>query len=132
MTTDTNTTGVGIVESLDAGEWAPFSHPTPDGGTATFGEIRWARQQGSDGSTLLVAFWRSEAGTSPLYDFFAGDESGYVIRGSATVTLVDAGQEVELRAGDAYSFDKGTLSRWTVHESFVKFLVIAALAPDGQ
>jgi uncharacterized cupin superfamily protein len=39
--------------------------------------------------------------------------------------LIDSGTSVELKAGDLYSFKKGTLSRWTIHEPFEKFVVVA-------
>lgn len=63
--------------------------------------------------------------TSPLYDAPLGDEAGYVIRGTATVELLDSGESIELRPGDLYSFTKGTLMRWTIHEPFEKFVVVA-------
>jgi uncharacterized cupin superfamily protein len=61
---------------------------------------------------------------SPLYDIPLGDESGYVIRGSATIELLDTGETLELAAGDLYTFRKNTLTRWTIHEPFLKFVVV--------
>ena len=114
----------------DVDDWAPFTHPTPDGGEATFGEISWIRQGGTGGGTLLVCLWRQTTpATSPLYDFVAGDESGHILEGRVTVELVETGEQVELAAGDVYSFAKGTLSRWTVHEPVLKVAVIAHSDP---
>jgi uncharacterized cupin superfamily protein len=38
---------------------------------------------------------------------------------------------VELQAGDLYSFKKGTLTRWTIHEPFQKFVVVADATAAG-
>jgi uncharacterized cupin superfamily protein len=114
----------------EADDWAPFTHPTPDGGEATFGEISWIRQGGSGDGTLLVCLWRQATpATSPPYDFFAGDETGHLLEGRVTVELVESGERIELAAGDVYSFSKGTLSRWIVHEPVTKVAVIAHSDP---
>jgi uncharacterized cupin superfamily protein len=76
--------------------------------------------------TLLVCLWRQATpATSPPYDFFAGDETGHLLEGRVTVELVESGERIELAAGDVYSFFKGTLSRWIVHEPVTKVAVIA-------
>lgn len=122
---DFATTGYVIAQSADL-DFVPFEHPKAGGepGTDSFGEIAVVRETSSGGGLFVTAFWRTEPAESPLYDAPLGDESGYVIRGSATVHLVETGQEVELRAGDLYSFSKGTLMRWSVHEPFEKFVVV--------
>jgi uncharacterized cupin superfamily protein len=43
--------------------------------------------------------------------------------------LVESGERIELAAGDVYSFSKGTLSRWIVHEPVTKVAVIAHSDP---
>lgn len=118
------------VNTEQASGWAPFTHPTPDGGQATFGEISWIRQSGSGTGTYLVCLWRVRGpARSPVYDFFAGDETGHVLEGRATVELLESGERVELGPGDVYSFSKGTASRWTIHEDFRKVAVIAHSDP---
>lgn len=115
-----------VVTSSEAVEWVRFEHPKAGGapGTESFGEIAVLRETSSAGSLFVTAFWRTEAAESPLYDAPLGDESGYVIRGSATVHLIDTDERIELKAGDLYSFTKGTLMQWTVHEAFEKFVVV--------
>lgn len=115
-----------VITNSSASEFVPFDGPEAGGtgGIATFGEIAVQRDTAYDGTRHVAAFWRAEPATSPLYDVPLGDESGYVIRGSATIELIDTGEEVELKAGDLYSFKKGTLTRWTIHESFEKFVVV--------
>ena len=121
----TNATHV-IAKSADV-TFVPFEHPEAGGtgGTASFGEIAVLREHAHNGNLFVTAFWRAEPATSPLYDAALGDESGYVIRGSATVELVETGARLSLSPGDLYSFTKGTLMRWTIHEPFEKFVVVA-------
>ena len=116
-----------VIAQSNETTFVPFEHPEAGGtgGTASFGEIAVLREQAYNGNLFVTAFWRAEPAVSPLYDAPLGDESGYIIRGSATVELIDAGRQVELRAGDLYSFTKGTLMRWTIHEPFEKFVVVA-------
>ncbi|MDI6022188.1 cupin domain-containing protein [Leucobacter sp. UT-8R-CII-1-4] len=108
-------------------EFVPFEHPKPHGepGMAGFGEIAVLRDKASNGNVLVAAFWRSQPAVSPLYDAPLGDEAGYVTKGSATVELLDLGETQHLAAGDLYFFEKGTLMRWTIHEPFEKFVVVA-------
>lgn len=109
-------------ESLD---FVPFAAPEVGGdGMAEFGEAALVRTESYNGNPLFVGFWRSEPATSPLYDVPLGDESGYVVTGRATIELLDSGRTVELGAGQCYTFRKGTLTRWTIHEPFVKFVVV--------
>lgn len=119
-----------IANSSDV-EFVRFDYPEAGrtGRTSTFGEIAVLRDTSYNGTLFVTAFWRVGAATSPMYDFPLGDESGYVIHGSATIELLDSGQVVQLKAGDLYSFRKGTMSRWTFHEPFQKFVVVADGAP---
>ena len=108
-------------------DYVPFAAPAVGGApgeTAPFGEISVLREAAYNGNVHVVAFWKVGPATSPLYDVPLGDESGYVIEGSATIELIDSGKSVELKAGDLYSFAKGTLTRWTIHEPFKKFVVV--------
>ena len=116
-----------VISKSSEATFVPFEHPEAGGagGTASFGEIAVLRQAGYDGSLFVTAFWRVEPAVSPLYDAPLGDESGYIIRGTATVELIDSGERVDLGPGDLYSFTKGTLMRWTIHEPFEKFVVVA-------
>ena len=110
-----------------ADPYVEFAAPKAGGaeGTSSFGEISVLRQTGYNGAVHVVGFWKVEPATSPLYDVPLGDESGFVIEGSATIELLDEGTTVELKAGDLYSFKKGTLTRWIIHEPFKKFVVVA-------
>ena len=113
------------VEHHEQPDYVPFVYPAPGGAeTSEFGEIAVSREASYNGNLLVVAFWRVQPATSPLYDFPLGDESGYVIEGSATIELLDSGRSVDLNPGDLYSFTKGTLSRWTIHKPFKKFVVV--------
>jgi uncharacterized cupin superfamily protein len=95
------------------------------GGEIVFGEMATLRRTGYNGNPHIVGFWRVEPAVSPLYDVPLGDESGYVISGSATIEFIDSGEKLELKAGEMYSMAKGTLQRWTVHEPFIKFVVVS-------
>ena len=118
---------VHVIAGHDEPEYVPFVYPEAGGtgGTSEFGEIAVLRQGAHDESLLVVAFWRVQPATSPLYDVPLGDESGYVIEGAADIELVDTGEVVSLRAGQLYSFRKGTLTRWTILEPFTKFVVVS-------
>ncbi|WP_028934069.1 cupin domain-containing protein [Pseudonocardia spinosispora] len=119
-----------VIADSAASEFVPFEYPEAGGTgrTRTFGEIAVQRSTAYDGTVHVAAFWRVGATTSPLYDVPMGDESGYVVRGRVTIELVDTGETVELNAGDLYSFKKGTMTRWTFHEPFEKFVVVT----DGR
>lgn len=124
-TTTTSWTHV-VANSADA-RFVRFDYPEAGrtGESSTFGEIAVLRESAYNGNLFVTAFWRAEPATSPLYDFPLGDESGYVVHGRATIELLDTGETVQLSPGDLYSFRKGTLSRWTIHEPFQKFVVVA-------
>jgi uncharacterized cupin superfamily protein len=115
-----------IIANPDALDFVPFDYPKAGGeeGTSRFGEISIVRETSHNGNLLVVAFWQVEPSVSPLYDIPLGDESGYVIHGSATIELLDTGETLELGAGDLYMFGKNTLTRWTIHEPFMKFVVV--------
>ncbi|MFD2757804.1 cupin domain-containing protein [Gulosibacter faecalis] len=123
---DTTTAYLPAIANPDSLEFVSFDYPKAKGepGTSTFGEISIVRDTSYNGNLLVVAFWRVEPAVSPLYDIPLGDESGYVIRGSATIELLDTGETLELAAGDLYTFRKNTLTRWTIHEPFLKFVVV--------
>lgn len=106
--------------------YVPFVYPEAGGtgGTSQFGEIAIVRETSYNYAPLFVGFWKVAPAVSPLYDVPLGDESGYVIEGRATIELLETGETLELGAGDLYSFRKGTLSRWTIHEPFKKFVVV--------
>jgi uncharacterized cupin superfamily protein len=116
-----------VSSGYDGLEFTPCVTPVAGGGGGEFayGEIAVLREVGHAGNPHLAGFWRAEPSVSPLYDVPFGDESGYVIAGSATIEFVDSGEKLELKAGQMYSLTKGTLQRWTVHETFIKFVVAA-------
>lgn len=115
-----------VIKDHEETSYSPFVYPEAgrSGGTSEFGEIAVLRETSYNGNRLVVGFWRVQPSTSPLYDIPLGDESGYVIEGSATIELVDSGETLQLKAGQLYSFKKGTLTRWTIHEPFKKFVVV--------
>ena len=115
-----------VIAGHEEPDYVPFAGPEVGGTgkTVEFGEIAVLRQGAYDGKVLVVGFWRAQPATSPLYDVPLGDESGYVIEGSADIELVDSGEVVHLKAGQLYSFKKGTLTRWTIREPFKKFVVV--------
>jgi uncharacterized cupin superfamily protein len=115
-----------VIQNHDRAVYRPFVYPAAGGSGATseFGEIAVLRESSYNGNLLVVAFWRVQPATSPLYDVPLGDESGYVLEGAATIELIHSGERVELNAGDLYSLQKGTLTRWTIHQPFKKFVVV--------
>jgi uncharacterized cupin superfamily protein len=117
-------------------DYAPFDYPAADGdGTSRFGEIHLMRSESASGKFHAVGFWRVEPGVSPLYDMPLGDETGLVLEGSATIEFLDQNYEVvqtqSLREGDAYTYEQGTLQRWTVHAPFRKFVIVVGDQPAG-
>lgn len=115
-----------IIADADSLDFVPFEYPKAGGeeGTSVFGEISVVRETSHNGNLLVVAFWKVEPAVSPLYDISLGDESGYVMSGSATIELLDTGEKRELHAGELYTFQKNTMTRWTIHEPFMKFVVV--------
>lgn len=103
--------------SADAEAYEPFLVD----GTAV-GEVHWIRKEGSEGRTLFVGLWRHTPSTFPYN--FGEDETIYALEGALEVAI-DGGETVTLRAGDIYSFAKGTTSTWTVVEPFKKLFVIS-------
>ena len=106
--------------------YVPFDAPEAGGagGISRFGEIAVLREKSYNGNVLVVGFWQVQPAVSPLYDVPLGDESGFVIEGSATIEFIKSGEKVELRAGQMYTLTKGTLTRWTIHTPFKKFVVV--------
>ena len=115
--------------------YAPFDYPAVGGGTSRFGEINLIRTTSHNGNFHAVGFWRVGPGESPLYDMPLGDETGLVLEGRATIEFLDRQGKVtstaELRAGDVYTYEKGTLQRWRVHEAFRKFVIVVDDQPAG-
>ena len=123
---------VNVATELD---YAPFDYPAVGGGTSRFGEIHLVRTASHSGNFHAVGFWRVQPGVSPLYDMPLGDETGLVLEGRATIEFLDRQGRVtstaELRGGDAYTYEKGTLQRWIVHEAFRKFVIVVDDQPAG-
>ena len=88
------------------------------------GEAHQLRAEGSHGNEHEACLWRTDAPARYDY-FFDGDESFYVLEGSVSIDLPETGERVDLKAGDAASFAKGTRSVWTFSEPFKKFTVIS-------
>ena len=106
--------------------YVPFDYPEAGGtgGISRFGEIAVLREKSYNGNVLFVGFWQVQPAVSPFYDVPLGDESGFVIEGSATIEFIKSGEKVELRAGQMYTLTKGTLTRWTINTPFKKFVVV--------
>ena len=78
----------------------------------------------TDGLRLDASIWRS-APASYEYDF-PSDEAFHVLEGAVVIELPDAGDTVELKAGDVAYFRAGTRSVWRITEPFKKFVVMPA------
>lgn len=89
------------------------------------GEEHVLQSHGSQGNEHEASLWRTDAPARYEY-VFPGDESFYVLEGSASIDLVATGERVELKAGDVASFPKGTRSIWTFSQTFKKFTVISS------
>lgn len=126
-----------VVQDDTGLEYVPLVYPKARGaeGTSEFGEIAPIRTLSYSGNSHVVGFWRVGPGTSPLYDIPGGDESGMVIRGSATIEFLADDDSVvdtaELRPDSVYTIPKGTVMRWTIHEDFKKFVIVADDAPPA-
>ncbi|WP_433599280.1 cupin domain-containing protein [Nocardia sp. CA-135953] len=101
----------------DPGSWEPFLV-----GDVPVGEVHYLRQSGSDGSPLVVAFWRSQPQTFSYT--FEGDETLYLIHGRVEVEYPD-GAVVEIRPGDVVSFNQGATTTWRILEYSQKLFVVA-------
>lgn len=87
------------------------------------GEFHQIGPAGGSRVRLDVSLWRSGPAT---YEYlFENDEAFHVVEGAATVELPDAGESIDLRAGDLAYFAAGTRSFWTITQPFTKFTVIA-------
>ena len=76
------------------------------------------------GLRLDASVWRSDPAT---YEYeFATDEAFHVVEGAVVIELPEAGDTVELRAGDVAYFRAGTRSVWRITEPFKKFVVMPA------
>lgn len=124
-----------VVSAAKEIEYAPFDYPAVGGGTARYGEIHLLRTESHNGKFHAVGFWRVSPSTSPLYDVPLGDETALVLEGRATVEFLDRSGGIrstsELKPGDVYTFEKGTLQRWHVHEAFRKFVIVVDDQPAG-
>jgi uncharacterized cupin superfamily protein len=116
--TDIASTELPFVQSgSDAATWEAFLV-----GDRTVGEVHYIRQSGSNGDSLVVAFWRSEPQTFSYT--FEDDETLYLIRGLVEVEYPD-GVTVKIRPGDVVSFDRGATTTWRILEDSQKLFVVA-------
>ena len=111
-----------VIAGHDEPQYVPFT--VTDGGPS-YGEIAVLRKGSHDGKVLVAGFWRVQPSVSGVYDIPLGDESGFVIEGSADIELLDTGKVIRLEAGQLYSFKKGTRTRWTILTPFKKFVVVS-------
>ena len=111
---------------VDGGDFVPFDYEEPGKPTQRFGEASIVRMEGSGGKVLAVGLWRvPEPSTSPIYTSQLGDETFVVLEGKVTIELVESGERLDYGVGDVVSWSKGTATRWTIHEPFKKFFVVA-------
>ena len=99
--------------------WEPCL--TSDG--RTLGEAEWLRRRAEGAFSHTAMLWRCDP-TRFEYSF-PGDESFFIISGLVRIELTDAGETIELRAGDVASLPKGTRSVWTIVERLEKFTVVS-------
>ena len=86
------------------------------------GEYRQLEPSAGSANLLDASIWRSDPAT---YDYeFATDEAFHVIEGTVAIELPEAGETVELKAGDVAYFRAGTKSIWRITEPFKKFVVM--------
>jgi uncharacterized cupin superfamily protein len=89
------------------------------------GEAHQLRAEGSRGNEHEAASGEPTPLRAPT-TCSTGDESFYVLQGSVSIELPETGERIDLKAGDAASFAKGTRSVWTFSEPFKKFTVISS------
>jgi uncharacterized cupin superfamily protein len=107
-----------VVDQVDAEGYEP---DMVDG--TQVGEFHQIEPAGGSRAKLDVCLWRSGPAT---YEYlFENDEAFHVVERAATVELPDAGESIDLRAGDLAYFGAGTRSVWTITQPFKKFTVIA-------
>jgi uncharacterized cupin superfamily protein len=97
-----------LMESDDT--WVPFE----------VGRVKWLRQD----DDVQAGIWACEPREIPERNptNFDRDETIVILGGRLTVEIED-GPTVELGPGDSASFVKGSVGRWTVHESVKEFFV---------
>ena len=86
-------------------------------GEPRMGAIEWSRVGGAE-----VGLWEITPGAVTDTEV---DELFVVLRGHATVELLDGGDPLVLTAGSVGRFEAGTRTRWTVTETLRKVYVIA-------
>jgi uncharacterized protein len=97
-----------LMESDDA--WVPFE----------VGRVKWLRQD----EDVQAGIWVCDPSEIPERNptNFDRDETIVILEGRLTVEIED-GPTVELGPGDSASFSRGSIGRWTVHESVKEFFV---------
>lgn len=102
-------------------DWEPNARPGPDGQLHVVGERRTMATYGEPADPTTIGLFRCGPAVGSEFTFPAGDATGYVIQGKASVRLLDEGTTLELQAGDLFQFKKGTRTQWTYHDMFIKF-----------
>lgn len=109
-------------------QWVPFEWNEPKLGKQVSGEVAIARAFGSSGS-LSCGFWRTgptTQGSKPdgthtfVYTAPLGDETAYVVEGTATLTVMSSGASYKIKPGSIVSSPKGLEVRWAVDGPFFK------------
>lgn len=93
------------------------------------GTLQWVREFGAaDRPQLAAGYWFVTTDEAPepfpmTPDF---DESFHLLTGRIRIEFLDGGDDIELVAGSAISYNAGTRMRWTVLENASKFFVYSA------
>jgi uncharacterized cupin superfamily protein len=106
-------------------ETGAFALHGGDGGFEPFeegGQVKWLRRDGDGGRSYQTGIWVAAPEDDPdgFDHVFPHDETLYLIRGAMRLEVED-GPTIELRAGDAASFNRGTRVHWTILEPVEEF-----------
>lgn len=88
------------------------------------GRVQWVRRFGEGGRPSGAAgFWvvTPEDAPEPFDVVGEADETIFIWEGRLTIEA--EGKILELSAGSAASFNRGTATRWAIHEPVVEFFV---------
>jgi uncharacterized cupin superfamily protein len=110
-------------------DWQPFQWIEPDLGiTQTHGEVAVFRPEGTSG-TLTSGLWRHHAGApganSDGSDTFVwssaeGDDCAVILEGSATLTVIDSGEQYTVGPGSIVYQPKGLRVEWAFQAPYFK------------
>ena len=115
MPTSTNAVEFTVHDAHDPQKYEPFA----------LGQVQWVRRSGDGHRPALSAgFWHvtTEEAPEPFDLLIEADETIHIIEGHLHIE-VEGGEDFDLKAGSAASFNKGAQTRWTVVEDTTEFFV---------